>query len=294
MQTTHFDNILLFGQHPQKSAAIQATMLQIIKILSKNGVNSYLDSASASYFTTPPCEVLSEQGFNHIDLMIVVGGDGNMLEASKLAVPHNIPVVGVNLGRLGFLTDIKPDTLEQTISDILVKKYFMEERFLLEASFFDADHTPTHQAIISLNDVVLMPNELSANMIQFTIAINGDNVCAQRADGLIIATPTGSTAYSLSGGGPILYPKLDAISLLPMFPHTLSSRPLVVPGNASIVITLTPENNESARVSCDGQRRIVIAPNHYLKINKHKDKLTILHPLTYNYYTTLREKLSWK
>lgn len=216
-----------------------------------------------------------------IDLMIVVGGDGSLLNAAHCALPHNLPVLGINRGRLGFLTDIHPDELSK-IGDVISGKYIIEERFLLKT-----------QLGIALNDVVLLPGN-NAQLIEFDILINDQFVCQQRADGLIVATPTGSTAYALSGGGPILHPQLNAIVLVPMFPHTLSSRPIVVDGDAKIEILIRDQNEFSPCLSCDGRERIDLAPGTRITISKHEKKLHLIHPDNYSYFATLREKLGWQ
>lgn len=220
---------------------------------------------------------------NEIDLMIVVGGDGSLLNAAHCALPHNIPVLGINRGRLGFLTDIYPNELSK-IGEVLLGKYTIEKRFLLTA------RNGKKQLGVALNDVVLLPGD--AQLIEFEIRINNQFVCQQRADGLIVSTPTGSTAYALSGGGPILHPHLNAIVLVPMFPHTLSSRPIVVEGNAKIEIII--HNESSADISCDGQHRINVQHNDRITITKQKKQLRLIHPKSYEYFETLREKLGWQ
>lgn len=292
--STAFENIILMGQHATRSHEITDTILRIYNYLKSKNIDTYLEEETANNFNELPCQIMRHKDMHKADLLIVVGGDGNILQASKLAVPNGIPVLGINRGRLGFLADVKPSDLEITLEQVLARKYSMEQRFLLEAEIQDASGTTLRESLLALNDVVLLPNELAAHMIAFSIHINGELVCAQRADGLIASTPTGSTAYSLSGGGPILHPNLDAISLLPMFPHTLSARPIVIPGNLTITIVIDQDNLASPRLSCDGQRRILIEPQQRIVIKKHPQHLTILHPLNYNYYQTLRAKLGWK
>jgi len=223
---------------------------------------------------------------NEIDLMIVVGGDGSLLNAARLALPKDIPVLGINRGQLGFLTDIHPDHLEK-IADVLNGKLLLEKRFLLQA-------TLSRKILgMALNDVVLLPGD-TAQLIEFDTLINGNLVCEQRADGMIIATPTGSTAYALSAGGPILHPQLNAIALVPMFPHTLSSRPIVVEGDARIELIIRESNETSPCISCDGQTKISVKPGDRIQIQKTKKSLRLIHPNDYDYYATLREKLGWQ
>lgn len=226
---------------------------------------------------------------NKADLLIVVGGDGSMLHAAHIAVPQGLPVLGINRGHLGFLTDIHPDELEK-IDTILEGRYQEEHRFLLETTIEIDNQTIAHD--VGLNDVVLLPGDV-AQMIEFDIYVNDEFVCNQRADGLIVATPTGSTAYALSGGGPILHPQLCAIALVPMFPHTLSSRPIVVQGTSKIKIVIADHNDTSPYVSCDGQNRVAVSPGGQIHIHKKAKQLRLIHPEDYNYYDTLRKKLDW-
>ncbi|OGT64547.1 MAG: hypothetical protein A3J38_09440 [Gammaproteobacteria bacterium RIFCSPHIGHO2_12_FULL_45_9] len=222
-----------------------------------------------------------------IDVLIVVGGDGSLLHAARLAVDQHIPVLGINRGRLGFLTDIKPHALE-AIQPILAGHYVSETRFLLEVQHPEI----TLNSTIALNDVVLSPGKL-AQLIEFDIWINQQFVCHQRADGLIIATPTGSTAYALSAGGPILHPTLPALVLVPMFPHTLSSRPIVVESHSEIELRISPDQTAPS-FSCDGHQRFSATPGSILRVRKKETPLTLIHPTDYNYYEVLREKLGWE
>jgi NAD+ kinase len=223
------------------------------------------------------------------DIVIVVGGDGSLLNATHAVVNHETPVLGINRGSLGFLTDILPTEL-QKIKAILDGKYIIEKRFLLTADVtLDGETLGKDDA---LNEVALIPNT-TPQMIEFEIYIDEQFVCSQNSDGLIIATPTGSTAYALSGGGPILHPQLDAIVLVPMFPHTLSSRPIVVEGNQQIKIMVSQNNTNTPRVSCDGQAYINTPPGSQITISKKAKHLHLIHPLDYSYYETLRSKLHW-
>ena len=200
----------------------------------------------------------------HADIIVVVGGDGSMLQAAAIAIDQNLPLLGINKGSVGFLADIGPDE-PNLLLQTLQGKFITEQRFLLETSFEStAGQMIKHAA---LNDIVINPG-LSAKMMQFEIYINKKYVCPQRADGIIIATPTGSTAYSLSAGGPILYPDLNAIALVPMFPHKLSSRPIVVSANSNIEIHLKANHFTTPHISCDGTSNTAIATNGQIEITK--------------------------
>jgi len=233
--------------------------------------------------------VNSDMLSKHCDLIIVVGGDGSMLKAAHCAIDQNLPLLGINRGYLGFLTDIRPDEFSK-IEEVVNGDYIEEIRFMLQATVQFHDKPIDHQA--ALNEVALIRGDV-VRMVEFEVYIDGDFVSSQRADGLIVATPTGSTAYALSGGGPILEPTVDALVLVPIFPHTLSSRPIVVGSDNEIKIKVTQYNEVSPWVSCDGQNRIAVPSGDVILINKKKPGLRLIHPADYNYFQTLREKLSW-
>ncbi|WP_395342500.1 NAD(+) kinase [Ningiella sp. W23] len=232
---------------------------------------------------------MSEIG-EQADLAIVVGGDGNMLGAARVLAQHEIDVVGVNRGNLGFLTDINPEDIASQLNNIFNNKVFREKRFILEAQVFSGEKLQrSHSAI---NEVVLHHSKV-AHMMEFELYVGSDFVFSQRSDGLIIATPTGSTAYSLSGGGPILVPHLDALTLVPMFPHTLSSRPVVIDANSEITLKISKQNTDNVQISCDSHVVISVEPGDYVKIRKNKNHLSLVHPPDYNYFNVLRTKLNW-
>ena len=224
------------------------------------------------------------------ELAIVVGGDGYMLGAARILAQFDTDVVGVNRGNLGFLTDINPEDITRQIANIFEGKVHREERFLLEANVFREDkHQETNAAV---NEIVLH-HEKVAHMMEFELYIDNQFVFSQRSDGIICATPTGSTAYSLSGGGPILMPQLDALTLVPMFPHTLSSRPIVVDAKSEITLKVSNVNTDNLQVSCDSHIVISLKPGDEVRIRKNPNKLNLVHPLDYNYFNVLRTKLNW-
>jgi NAD+ kinase len=224
------------------------------------------------------------------DLIIVVGGDGSLLGAARTLARFDVPVLGVNRGRLGFLTDVSPDEIEQRVGEVLDGHYHIEKRFLLDAT---VKHNGEPIGVAdALNDVVVNSGT-SAKMIEFELYIEGEFVYRQRSDGLIISTPTGSTAYSLSGGGPIMHPRLDAIVLVPMFPHTLTSRPIVVDGNSEIKMVICDSNLAQVPVTCDGQVNLNAQPGDVVYIHKKPHKLKLIHPLNHSFYASCRDKLGW-
>lgn len=268
---------------------VEETLSTLIEYLKNQHCQISLETAAAEILPNAAEPIVSDQDLPaHAELLIVVGGDGSLLNAAHLAIEHNIPVLGINRGRLGFLTDIHPNELEK-IGDILEGNYELEQRFLLETSVEGADCNN----YLALNDVVLLPGDI-AQMIEFNLYVNKRLVCHHRADGMIIATPTGSTAYALSGGGPILHPQLEAIVLVPMFPHTLSSRPIVIDTQSVISIEILPTNSISPYLSCDGQNRVALTPGSHINIKKYRKTLELIHPQDYSYFHTLREKLNWE
>jgi NAD+ kinase len=224
------------------------------------------------------------------DLVIVVGGDGSLLSAARTLAKYETPVLGVNRGRLGFLTDITPDEIAQQVPEVLDGRYELESRFLLDACVYRAGKVVGRAD--ALNDVVVNSGT-SAQMIEFELYVNDVFVYRQRADGLIVSTPTGSTAYSLSGGGPIMHPTLDAMVLVPMFPHALSSRPIVIDGNSEIRVDILARNRIHPPVTCDGQVNMTARPGDSVHISKKAHRLTLLHPVGHSFYASCRDKLRW-
>ncbi len=225
-----------------------------------------------------------------IDLAIVVGGDGTLLKAGRLLADKNVPVIGINLGRLGFLVDISPDEINKQLSLMLNGEYTLETRSLLHAEAFRGNKSLGES--VAFNDVVLhVRNDI--RMIEFTTHIDNSFVNTQRADGIVVATPTGSTAYSLSSGGPILHPSLDAVVLVPICPHTLSNRPIVVSNESLINISMEESRDVDARVSFDGQSNIELKAGDNVIIRHKSHQLQLMHPKDYDYYHILRTKLGW-
>lgn len=223
------------------------------------------------------------------DLAVVIGGDGNMLGAARVLSRYDIKVIGVNRGNLGFLTDLDPENARQQLAEVLQGQFFTEQRFLLEARVTRPQQAPC--SATAINEVVLHPGKV-AHMIEFEVYIDNNFAFSQRSDGLIIATPTGSTAYSLSAGGPILTPGLEAISLVPMFPHTLSARPLVINSNSEIHLRFSSLRSD-LEISCDSQISLPIQQGDEVLIKRSPQHLDLIHPKNYNYFNTLSTKLGW-
>src|SRR5690554_7658699 len=284
-----FRNIGLIGRIG--SVQVVETLKRLKNFLLNEGYQVILEDTTATVLPGHGLQVSTRKLMGEIcDLVIVVGGDGSLLGAARALANFYVPVLGVNRGQLGFLTDISPLELEEKVGEVLAGEYIEESRFLLDM-YLKRNGEPVSYGC-GLNDIVLHPGK-STRMIGFELYIEGQFVYSQRSDGLIVATPTGSTAYALSAGGPIMHPRLDAIVLVPMFPHTLSSRPIVVDGNSEIKIVIGENNETYPHVSCDGQIHVTCAPGDAINITKKPQKLRLIHPINHNYYQTCRDKLGW-
>jgi len=225
-----------------------------------------------------------------LDLAVVIGGDGTMLRVSRLLAPHGIPVVGINLGRLGFLTDIAANDMAVDMQQILDGEFFIQERTMLSCMINNNDALIDKAS--ALNDVVIGRGRIG-RLIEFEIRVDGQLVTRTRGDGLIVSTPTGSTAYALAADGPIVHPGLDAIVLVPICPHTLSHRPLVINGDSQIEIRLIDLDQAEVFVSVDGYIEYTIKNQEQITINRSQTSVKLVHLNNYNYYDALRSKLGW-
>lgn len=287
-----FKRIILYvHQYPGKQG-VKETLQRLLTFLNTQNLELYQVAETAEDFALElPILARKDMGLSG-DLIIVIGGDGSLLSAARMATQVNTPVIGINRGRLGFLTDILPQNLEQQIAKVLSGHYEEEHRFLLKASVVDSDAAVLFQGH-ALNDVVLGRGS-EPHLIEFDAYVDAQFVSHFQADGMIISTPTGSTAYALSAGGPIMHPKLNAIVLVPMFSHRLSSRPLVIDGQAKIELHSSLVNEVNLRISCDGHESAQIKPGERVLIAKNNKYLRLLHPSSYHYYETLRSKLGWE
>lgn len=233
---------------------------------------------------------LNEIG-NYADLAIIIGGDGNMLIAANTLAQHNIKIIGINLGTLGFLTDLHPHSALIELSDILSGKFINEKRFLLDVKIKRPNDHHYNQLGTAINEVILHTNT-TRNTMEFKLYIDNNFIFAQRADGLIISTPTGSTAYSLSAGGPILSPTVDAMILISICPHTLSSRPIII-DNKSIICLKFSKITPTLKIGCDNQVPTLICKKEEILIQRSNHYLDLIHPNNYNYFNALNIKLGW-
>jgi NAD+ kinase len=284
-----FQRIAITGK-PGDQAVI-GTIRKLIHELDGRGLTVSLDEAigdATGASATHPVASLDSLA-PRIDLLIVVGGDGTLLHAGKQVAAHQVPVLGINRGRLGFLVDVSPDRFDEIIR-VIDGDCRVEERLVLEARVVDDDGIVAHAPAI--NEVVLQRWN-TARMIEFETWIDGEPCNRHRSDGLIICTPTGSTAYALSGGGPIMHPGIDAVALVPISPHTLSNRPLVISAGSHIEVRVQPQSIEQVHVSCDSQTDLSLTADGRLDIVAYPHALRLVHPPGHRYFDILRAKLHW-
>ncbi len=283
-----FQTIAIVGK-PRHDIALE-THLAVYNWLKDRQYNVLVETNIAKQLNLPNATTIAEIG-EWADLVIVIGGDGNMLGMARQLAKYHVPLIGINRGNLGFLTDIAPQTAFEQLHSCLERgEFFIEDRFLLDVTI--EQNGKVIEANNALNEVVVHSSQI-ARTIDFEVSIDGKFAFSQRSDGLIISTPTGSTAYSLSAGGPILTPNLNAIALVPMNPHSLSSRPLVVDGDSHISMRFAQYNQPNLVVSCDSQRLLPFSAEERIIVQKSPDSLKLLHLKDYNYFNVLGSKLGW-
>jgi len=264
---------------------------QLCDILKTLNREIYLDKSTADIMDEPQNEILTRRELGEqVDLAIVVGGDGTLLNAARSLSQFDVPLLGINLGRLGFLTDISPIDMDKKLRDIFEGQYKEEPRGLLHTTIFRQGELISESS--AFNDVVVHKWN-GARMLEYETYIDGQFINTTRSDGLIVSAPTGSTGYALSGGGPILHPSLHAIVLVPICPHSMTYRPLVVFADAKIEIIVRDCNQAEAQVTCDGQINLGIQAHDHITIKRHDNCARLLHPVNYDYYEILRAKLHW-
>ena len=284
-----FSSIGIIGKYMNVTALqqMQTDLADLARHLRAKNMDVWLENNTAQHaeltgFNTASLEDIG----NKIDLAIVMGGDGTMLSVARSLIDDDIPLVGINRGRFGFLTDLRAEDMLGSIDKILAGAHQIESRMLLQASICRAGRQ-IHQSL-ALNDVVIKSN---LRLIELEVEVAGKFVHKQRGDGLILATPTGTTAYSLSAGGPILHPNLDAIALVPISPHTLSNRPIALNANSKIDVNLV--QTDEAYVSYDGQFQLPLVQGDKIVVQRAEQEVTLLHPSDYCYFEMLRNKLNW-
>lgn len=284
-----FQLIGLIGKYGDPN--VRGTLLSLQQWLQQKGLQILLDENTAEGLPDIGMPIASRREIGErCDLVIVVGGDGSFLNAARSLADYEVVLLGVNLGRLGFLADISPSDMTQKLEQILTGQYVEEQRLLVQAEVIRNGVKLFENC--ALNDIVLHQWDV-ARMIEMETSIDGHHVYRLRADGLIISTPTGSTAYALSGGGPIIHPELDILELVPICPHTLTNRPIVVGAKSNIEILMCDNNQAQAQITFDGQNNYRLVPGDRIHITSRARKIRLLHPADQNYFSILRAKLNW-
>jgi NAD+ kinase len=283
---TAFNNIAILGRH--EDSRVAEPMRALAEYLSNAGITVL--AADTLQLDLPVDRMDESELCGRADLVIAIGGDGTMLYAGRLARETETPILGVNRGRLGFLADVTPDEMIASVEQVLKGKYTRDSRLQLEARL----QTPSGKVKteFGLNDVVLKRRE-TGRMVDFSTYVDGEFVNTHSGDGLIVATPTGSTAYALSCGGPIIAPQLNAVVVVPVCPHTLTDRPIVIPANQSIEVRLLERDETRAAITIDGIKMGEIRPGDKLMISAASKRLTLVHPPGFDFYGILRSKLFW-
>lgn len=287
--TQAFKSIAIIGKYMNQSALqlMQSDLADLANHLFTKNIDVWVEESTALYaeltgFKTASLESIGDK----VDLAIVMGGDGTMLSVARSLIDADVPLVGVNRGRFGFLTDLRVEDMLVQIDRILAGDFIKEPRVMLAAKV-ERDGEILH-ANYALNDVVI---KSGLRLIELEVTIDDKFVHKQRADGLIISTPTGTTAYALSAGGPILHPNLHAISIVPICPHTLSNRPIAVHSDSKIEVTLV--QSDDAQLSFDGQFQVVLELGDKISVQRAEQTISLLHPSDYCYFDMLRNKLNW-
>jgi NAD+ kinase len=284
-----FQSIAIIGKYMNQSALqlMHTDLVELARHLSDKNIQVWIEENTAQYaeITGYKTAALKNIG-GEVDLVIVMGGDGTMLSVARSLIDFDVPLVGINRGRFGFLTDLRVEDMLLQINRILAGEFTKEPRVMLAAKVMRDGQV--FYADYALNDVVI---KSALRLIELEVTIDEKFVHKQRADGLIISTPTGTTAYALSAGGPILHPNLHAISLVPICPHTLSNRPIAVHSDSQIEVTLM--QFDDAQLSFDGQFQVALAVGDKIIINRAEQTISLLHPSDYCYFEMLRNKLNW-
>lgn len=262
---------------------------QLLDWLGKRGIATVIDTETANAASQGAAGKTRHKVVEEAELLLVLGGDGTMLGAAREAAPRGVPVLPINMGSLGFLTSFTVEQLYPALEDTLAGRAVMEERVLLLVERMHNGNVVTHQRV--LNDAVVHKGTL-ARMIELELHIDGGFVCRYRADGLIVATPTGSTAYSMSAGGPIVHPKVESILITPICPHTLSDRPVVVPDASAVELRLS-ETADSVFLTLDGQTGVPMQVGDRVRITRAPHRLKLIHPANKTYFQILHSKLKW-
>ncbi len=279
-----FKKIGIFVKENLSKSIDENSLDSMLNFFVDKNIQLYIDDSSN--YKNDQAEYLSHKEFSKtIDLMIVFGGDGTLLNSARQYLEYEIPILGVNMGNVGFLTDLKVENFHTSMQEILNGNYKIEERNLVSAKFHN-NH------LYGLNEVVIHSGAY-AQLMRYRLNVNDKVVYEQRSDGLIIATPTGSTAYSLSAGGPIIHPSLDVWTIIPMLPQSISSRPFVISSNEKVEMEIFDGPSENAKICVDGQDDIDVPYGLNIAISKTEKTLKLVHPKDNDFFEACREKLGW-
>jgi NAD+ kinase len=282
-----FRNVAIFGK--PRAENIREPLLAIARAVEAAGARVLFDLATAEQVGLDGVERQTVHAIGkQADVAVVLGGDGTMLGIARELAPFRVPLIGINHGRLGFMTDITLDQMAETLPAMLGGRYETDRRLVLDAEVRRAGQVAYHA--MAVNDVVVSRG-VTGGMVEYTVRVDGVTMYNQRADGVILATPTGSTAYALSADGPILYPSLAGLLLVPVAPQTLSNRPIVLPDDVVVEIEITDVRDASAHF--DMQAYSSLVPGDIVRARRSHDLVTLLHPIGYNFFATLRQKLHW-
>ena len=285
---TEFNRVGIFARKDHH--LLNQILAGLIECLHSRDIHVVADAETVALANGPAITTVSETDLGKDrDLIIAVGGDGTMLYAARLLYEHDVRLLGINLGRLGFLTDLTPAQIPAGLDEILDGDFVEDERFFLRCEV-ERNGTVSESGH-ALNDVVIQKWN-TARLISLDTYVDGSFVHSQRSDGLIVATPTGSTAYALAGGGPLLYPGLGAVVLVPICPHTLTNRPLVIDNESTVEIEINTDEQDHARLACDGDDITKLAHGDRIRITRADQSTRLIHPPTHDHYKTLRAKLS--
>jgi len=279
-----FNKIGIFVKENLSKSIDENSLDSMLNFFVDKNIQLYIDDSSN--YKNDQAEYLSHKEFSKtIDLMIVFGGDGTLLNSARQYLEYEIPILGVNMGNVGFLTDLKVENFHTSMQEILNGNYKIEERNLVSAKF-------NNNHLYGLNEVVIHSGAY-AQLMRYRLNVNDKVVYEQRSDGLIIATPTGSTAYSLSAGGPIIHPSLDVWTIIPMLPQSISSRPFIISSNEKVEMEIFDGPSENAKICVDGQDDIDVPYGLNIAISKTEKTLKLVHPKDNDFFEACREKLGW-
>ena len=284
-----FNTIGIYGKY--NDSTVKDAVTNLSKFLESKGKTVLLGGTTSKEILNDLSNLkITSEDLNKLDLAIVIGGDGTMLHVARLFAPNQVPIVGINLGTLGFLTDISVADMRQSVQAILEGEYNIEERLLLKLEVFN--NGKIVHSDLAFNEFVI-GRDTHAKLLHWQCYVNDRFLTRSRSDGVIVSTPTGSTAYALAAGGPILQPGLDTVVIVPISPHTLTNRPIVLSADSLIEFKLDEVNIKSSHISADGLISYLPQDGDLIRVEKDKFRVKMIKPINHDYYATLRSKLNW-